>query len=116
MKICIIEGCEKPSITRNWCGMHYRRYQRCGDPMKKSDRLHGMTGSAIYDCWQNIKRNHDIFFEWHSFANFYNDVGDKPTWGHFLQKLDKDKPYGPDNFYWHITEKNRKWNESKQMS
>lgn len=31
-KICKIDGCLKQSSKRGWCGMHYRRYQRYGDP------------------------------------------------------------------------------------
>jgi 5-methylcytosine-specific restriction endonuclease McrA len=30
---CSIDGCEKPAGTRGWCGMHYARYKRNGDPL-----------------------------------------------------------------------------------
>jgi hypothetical protein len=30
---CSIEGCEGASITRGWCGKHYSRWQRHGDPL-----------------------------------------------------------------------------------
>ena len=33
MKTCSIDGCEKPSRTRGWCGMHYRRWRAHGDPL-----------------------------------------------------------------------------------
>ena len=112
-KSCLIKDCDGYPIGRGYCSKHYMRLKRNGDPEKINPRMHGMTGSAIYEIWQNIKNNHTIIPEWQVFINFFNDVGDKPTWGHFLKKLDQDKPYGPDNFKWHITEKNRKWNEER---
>ncbi len=30
---CIIRGCEKPRMGREWCFMHYKRWQIHGDPM-----------------------------------------------------------------------------------
>ena len=30
---CEIEGCEKPVLARRWCAMHYRRWERTGDPL-----------------------------------------------------------------------------------
>lgn len=35
MKNCEIEGCQKSqkSLTRSWCGKHYRRWQRNGNPL-----------------------------------------------------------------------------------
>lgn len=32
MKTCSIEGCGKPVSRRVWCGAHYGRYLRYGDP------------------------------------------------------------------------------------
>lgn len=34
MKICRIEGCNKPVKARGWCSMHYARWERWGDPEK----------------------------------------------------------------------------------
>lgn len=31
--ICTIEGCGKPDVARGWCGAHYRRWRRHGDPL-----------------------------------------------------------------------------------
>lgn len=29
---CSIKGCERPAKHRGWCGAHYQRWQRYGDP------------------------------------------------------------------------------------
>ena len=34
-KLCSIENCDKPSRTRGWCEMHYRRWLKNGDPLIK---------------------------------------------------------------------------------
>ena len=33
-KVCSIEECEKKSVCRDMCDMHYSRWQRHGDPLK----------------------------------------------------------------------------------
>lgn len=38
---CSIDGCETPAIARGWCGKHYSRWNRHGDPQKLSSRLKG---------------------------------------------------------------------------
>lgn len=42
-KICSIEDCEKPTVCRSWCGMHYIRWQRNGDPLIKSEKRPGFS-------------------------------------------------------------------------
>lgn len=29
---CLVEGCEKRARSRGWCGAHYERWRRWGDP------------------------------------------------------------------------------------
>lgn len=33
MKVCSIDGCEKPRRTRGWCHTHYTRWRSHGDPL-----------------------------------------------------------------------------------
>lgn len=30
---CIIDGCDRPVLARNWCNSHYNRWYRHGDPL-----------------------------------------------------------------------------------
>jgi len=35
---CSIDGCSRPHLARGWCGRHYYRWSRNGDPLKGWDR------------------------------------------------------------------------------
>lgn len=38
---CTIDGCGSPSLARGWCGKHYARWKRLGDPEQVSSRFKG---------------------------------------------------------------------------
>lgn len=33
MRVCAVEGCEKPHYARGWCNKHYQRWWQHGDPL-----------------------------------------------------------------------------------
>ena len=39
MKTCSIEDCEKPTLARGWCGAHYQRWRKHGDPLGGGERF-----------------------------------------------------------------------------
>jgi hypothetical protein len=64
---CSVEGCDKPSLCRTWCAMHYGRWSRHGDPLvttlrptkkpctvKQCDRLSLARGwcTLHYERWK----------------------------------------------------------------
>lgn len=46
---CSIEGCDKPKRVRGWCGMHYQRWSKHGDPTPPGFR--DKTPKGALDAW-----------------------------------------------------------------
>lgn len=57
MKVCAVEGCEKPSKVRGWCTMHYQRWKVHGDPLtvqrrpSVSERFESRIRREPNGCW-----------------------------------------------------------------
>lgn len=79
-RICSIEGCGKPHWAKGFCGTHYRRFERTGDPMKV--RKWGGWGLAEVKRLMSIETDDCVFF-----------TGVKP-YGHLRMenKIDRSLP------------------------
>jgi hypothetical protein len=55
-RTCSVEGCERAGdLRRGWCGAHYRRWRRYGDPLLVAPRL-----GDVARFWTHVDKNGPI--------------------------------------------------------
>lgn len=117
MRLCSVCGCDKKHFGKGYCNLHYNRFRRHGDPTVLNKDSHGLTDSAEYRVWQDMKtrcsnkshksynryggRGIHVCARWeNSFSSFYKDMGNKPSKIHQLDRIDNDKGYSKENCQW----------------
>lgn len=117
--VCEISGCGKPVVTHGLCNMHRQRFSRHGNPdAGRPDGWGSGVSHPLYERWASMRRTSRLSGgnvpSWDRFWPFVADVGAQPTESHRLYRINKSKPFGPDNFVWrerasdgHITKGDR---------
>jgi hypothetical protein len=96
--VCSVKECNKPLKGLGYCNQHYQLFKRHGKPEKlaKTARNH-----PLYIAWFEKKQNKLLCEEWLTFKNFCDYVGERPKGNFVLKRLDRTKPYGPNNWQWY---------------
>lgn len=102
-KPCSVDGCENLSVAQTLCEKHYRRKRRRGVvESERFDRWGHSTTHPLYDSWRWISQRTvgGVIPEWSVFWRFVEAVGERPSDKHRVGRLNKEEPYGPNNFEW----------------
>lgn len=96
------------------------RTKSCGcaksEASKNANTVHGMFGTSVYKSWSGMLsrctcvtdqsyaryggRGIKVDPEWHTFSNFYRDMGEKPFKGASLERLNTNGDYCLANCVW----------------
>jgi len=101
---CHVIGCNTAAIAKGLCDKHRKRVARQGHSDQTRAKDWGSrTAHPAYKSWQSLNRYYKphIPKTWaNDFWQFVADVPPKPDGRCSICRLDNDKPFGPDNFYW----------------
>jgi len=77
--LCKIDGCDKAASKRGWCGAHYRRWQRHGDPLGGGYARTKNSGSCKIDECENPSATRGWcqfhYQRWHKFGDPLHQSG-----------------------------------------
>lgn len=101
---CLTHNCAKPAEARGLCNTHYMRLRRHGSTGQTRPADWGSKEKhPSYRGWCGLRRSHmdDIPANWaNDFWAFVAETPAKPEGRVCIQKVDRTKSWGPDNFYW----------------
>lgn len=126
-------GSPPKEIRQNSLGMQTKSCGCLGQEVRAANgsknRTHGRSKTLEYGVWntmwQRCTNPNNPYYElykdkvppasWKSFETFFADMGPRPSASHSIERVDNDKPYGPENCVW-ATLKEQSRNKSTNVN
>lgn len=96
---CSVEGCERPDEIKGMCGKHYRA-ERLRVRQREGIVENSLRDNPLYSAWFERRSRGGMCEAWKHFPSFLKDVGERPSANHYVSRVVRHQPYGPDNFTW----------------
>lgn len=116
---CSVPRCVQPVKAHGYCDTHYKAFQRSGDPLgkfRRSEHRPAFSKHPLYQIWNGMwrrcvdpkvqsyprygGRGISVCDKWKDFWAFAEDIGERPSTSHSIDRINVDGNYEPGNCRW----------------